>query len=199
MDDLKDYIKEHGGIQAPHLAFYLQAIRFNVESAMVSINFLSNFIEMTNETKGDYEMTGELENEVLDHLQNILIHAGALSRYFWPSRRGRYDLHKHRAETLKKQFDLGDENPLKSRQLRNQLEHFDENLDKYLWDRPIVGHILPAYVGGEIESGGVPVHLFRAFYLDTGVFETLGVRYEIQPIVDELCHLHQRVSNESGT
>ncbi|WP_075179994.1 hypothetical protein [Neptunomonas phycophila] len=199
MDDLENYIKELGGIQPPHLAFYSQAIRFNVESAMVSIEALASFIEMTNDTKGDYEMTGELQDSILDHLQNLLVHAGALSRYFWPSKPGKHDLHKHRAETLKKHFGLTDESPLKSRKLRNQLEHFDENLDKYLWAKPIVGHVLPAYVGEEIESGGVPAHLFRAFYLDNGVYETLGVRHEVQPIVDEVCYLYQRFHGEPNT
>lgn len=199
MDDLESYIKEYGGIQPPHLAFYSQAIRFNVEAAMVSIEFLASFIEMTNETKGNYEKTEELQDEILDHIQNLLIHAGALSRYFWPSKPGKHHLHEYRAETLKKHYGLSEDSPLKSRKLRNLLEHFDENLDKYLWSKPIVGYVLPAYVGAQIESGGVPAHLFRAFYIDIGIFETLGVRHEIQPIVDEVCYLYERFHNAPNT
>lgn len=59
--------------------------------------------------------------------------------------------------------------------------------------------MLPAYVGGEIESGGIPAHLFRAFYLDTGVYETLGVRHEVQPIVDEVCYLYQKLHGDPNT
>lgn len=62
MDNLENYIKDSRGIQPPHLEFYSQAIRFNVDSAMVSIEALASFIEMTNETKGDYEMTVELQD-----------------------------------------------------------------------------------------------------------------------------------------
>ena len=199
MEEMKEYIEQYKGIQPAHLAFYSQAIRFNVESAMVSIEFLASFAHMTNEAKGEYEISGQLQDEVLDNLQNLFIHAGALSRYFWPSKPGKHDLHKHRAETLKQQFNLTDASPLKNRKLRNQLEHFDENLDKYLWDKPVVGYVLPAYVGGEIESGGVPTHLFRAFYLDIGVYETLGIRYEVQPIVDEIYFLYQRFNSEPNT
>tara|TARA_R110002072_G_C7711304_1_gene514054 strand:- start:59 stop:658 length:600 start_codon:yes stop_codon:yes gene_type:complete len=199
MDKLENYIKKYGGIQPPHLLFYCQAIRFNVESAMVSIEYLASFIEMTNETEGDYEITGDLQDGILDHLQNLLVHAGALSRYFWPSKPGKHDLHKLRAETLKLHFGVSEESPLKSRMLRNQLEHFDENLDKYLWEKPIVGHVLPAYVGGEVENDGIPAHFFRAFYIDVGVFETLGVRHEVQPIVDEVCSLYQRFHSASNT
>ena len=197
MEEIEQYIRNYGGIQSPHIAFYFEAIRFNVQSAIVSIDFLANFIEMTNETRGEYEMDAELQEQILDHLQNLLIHAGALSRYFWPSKPGKYNLHKHRSETLKKHFGLTDDSPLKSRKLRNQLEHFDENLDKYLWSKPIVGNVLPAYVGGEIDSSGVPTHLFRAFYLDVGIFETLGVQYKIQPIVDEICNLNEIFRHEN--
>lgn len=199
MDNLEKYIEDHKGIQAPHLALYSEAIRFNAESAMVSVNFLAGFIQMTNETDGDYEMTGELQNQILDYLQNLLIHAAALSRYFWPSKVGKHKLHKYRAESLRSHFDLKNDSALKSRKLRNQLEHFDENLDRYLWDKPLVGYVLPAYVGGEFEKGGVPAHFFRAYYIDTGIFETLGVRHEVQPIADEVCKIYRRFHSKDGS
>ncbi len=196
MDDLADIIKKCGGIQPPHLELYSQAIRFNVESAMSSIDFLANFIETINETNGNYEITDELQNRILDNLQNFLVHAAALSRYFWPSKKGQNNLHKLRSGALKSHFGLTKDSALKSRKLRNQLEHFDENLDKYLWDKPIVGYIMPAYVGAEIRRDGVPAHFFRAFYIDTGIFETLGVRHEIQPIADEVCKVYKTLHSE---
>jgi len=164
---------------------------------MNSINYVASFIENNDKSTSESKITRELQILILDHLQNILTHAAALSRYFWPSRAGKNELHKKRAETLKRHFGLTDESPLKSRTLRNQLEHFDENLDTYLWSKPMVGYIIPAYVGYSVESNGVPKHLFRAFYIDLGIFETLGVRHEIQPIVDELCKIdaHFRSDN----
>lgn len=170
----------------------MESIRFNCEAAMNSVEYFVEFIKMSNETKGKYEMTRELQTLILDHIQNILIHAAALSRYFWPSKPGKHEIHQRRAETLRIHFDLSDDSPLKNRKLRNQLEHFDENLDNYLWSKPLVGYVLPAYVGGVMENNGVPMHLFRAFYIDVGIFETLGVRHEVQPIVDELCKIHAR-------
>ena len=192
MIDLKQVIEDCGGIQPPHLAFYMESIRFNVEAAMNSIEYLASFIEMTNETKGEYEMTRKLQTEILDNLQNMLTHAASLSRYFWPSRPGKNNIHEKRAETLRERFGLDKNSPLKNRKLRNQLEHFDENLDNHLWAKPIVGHVIPAYVGGEFDNKGVPAHLFRAFYIDSGIFETLGVRHEVQPIVDELCKIYSK-------
>lgn len=178
------------GIWPPAIAFYIQSIRFHCEAAMLSIDFLADFISMTNETAGNYEISGELQDAILNHLQNIFVHAAAISRYAWPSKPGKENLHANRGEELKLRLELSDESPLRDRNLRNKLEHFDENLDHYLNSSPIVGHVIPAYVGGPIESDGVPVHLFRAFYVDTGIFEILGHQFEAQPIVDEICRLH---------
>lgn len=189
--DIKKAIKELGGIQPPHLAFYVEAIRFNTEAAINSIEFLADFTKMSNDTNGDYEMTRELEINILDSLQNMLTHVASLSKYFWPVKDGNFKLHKKRGQTLRKHFGIKDQSPLKNRNLRNQLEHFDENLDNYLWGKPIVGHVYTSHVGGAIDGKGVPQHFFRAFYIDTGVFETLGVRYEVQPIVDELCKIYE--------
>ncbi len=96
----------HVGIQPPHFAFYSECIRFHCEAAMTAIDYLVSFIEMTNETKGHYEMSGELTNRVLDNLQSILIHSVALSRYFWPSKSGQNQLHEVRGEELRRHFKL---------------------------------------------------------------------------------------------
>lgn len=192
MTELKQFIDEYSGIQPPHLAFYMESIRFSSRAAMNSIDHLVRFINMTNETKGQYEMTSELQTVILDHLQNIFSHAAVLSRYFWPSKPGKDNLHQKRAEVLRAKFNLNNNSPLKNRMLRNQLEHLDENLDNYLWSKPLVGCVIPAYVGGIFDNDGVPTHLFRAFYIDVGIFETLGQRYEVQPIVDELCKIHDK-------
>ncbi|PSV98971.1 hypothetical protein [Photobacterium lipolyticum] len=180
------------GIQPPHVAFYSESIRFHVESAMSSIDALASFAEMTNQTNGSYEITGGMQDDLLNHLQNLFLHSATVSRYFWPSKPGKNELHKKRAKQLQEAFGIEDSSPLKSRKLRNKLEHFDENLDLYLNNKPIVGYILPAYVGGEIESEGVPVHIFRAFYIDTGEFEVLGDKFKVQPIVDEICKIHSQ-------
>ncbi|MCC9660284.1 hypothetical protein [Pseudoalteromonas sp. MB41] len=181
------------GIQPPYVAFYGQAIRFHCEAAMLSIDFLHSFANMTNEKKGEYELTGELTDQILNHLHNIFLHAASISRYFWPAQKGEDKLHHKRASQLKSIFKIDGNSPLKSRKLRNCLEHFDENLDFYLNDKPIVGYVLPSYVGATIESDGVPTHLFRAFYMDTAIFEVLGEKFEVQPIVDAICELHSGV------
>jgi hypothetical protein len=68
--------------------------------------------------------------------------AGALSRYFWPVRKG----HEWRGAQLRSAFGISDDSPLRSRDLRNSIEHFDERLDLFL-DGGVTGHVLPEYVG----------------------------------------------------
>ena len=78
-------MKETPGIFAPHLIFYYESIRFHCQCALSSVDVVASFIDMSNETKGNYEMTDELRYQILDNLQNILVHSAAISRYFWPS------------------------------------------------------------------------------------------------------------------
>jgi len=68
--DIKKIIQDCGGVQPPHLAFYIESIRFSCNAAMNSIEYVAEFIDMTNETKGQYEMNSELQVKILDHLQN---------------------------------------------------------------------------------------------------------------------------------
>lgn len=133
---------------------------------------------------------GDIDSHaVLDELQNIIVQAAAVSRYFWPSGSG----HEARGRDLRQQFQVAEDSPLKSRDLRNMIEHFDEKLDHYL-ARGIVGHIIPHYFGPMGRSRGVPQHFFRAYFTNVGVFEILGKRYEIEPIAKELWRLQKLLS-----
>ena len=190
-EELKEAIMEYGGILPPHHAFYMEAIRPHCDSAMKSVDFLASFIKMSNETKGHYEQTPELERSILDHLENLISNAAAIRRYLWPIRDGKHNLHKERGRSLRSMFGIDCNSPLKDKKLRDFLEHFDEKLDNYLWERLVTGSVVPFYVGGVPDTRGVPFHVFRAYYFDIGVFESLGTRYEVQPIVNELAKIEK--------
>ncbi len=87
-------------------------------------------------------------------------------------------------------FQVTEQSPLKSRDLRNMIEHFDEKLDHYL-SKGIVGHVIPHYFGPAGASNVVPTHFFRAYFTNAGIFEILGKRYEIKPIAEELLRIHE--------
>lgn len=134
-------------------------------------------------------MAGEREN-LLDGVQTLALQAAALSRYLWPVRTKK--LHLLRAARLRSGLGISDDSCLSNRDLRNALEHFDERLDEFC--RTLVaGIILPTYVGPLGEQHEVPRHLFRAFYTDIGVFEVLGERFEMAPILEEVEELHERL------
>jgi hypothetical protein len=173
------------GIWAPYEAFYIHAMMFNTRSAMASIDSVSAALEVISSyTSGDaFEQLDR--SALLDELQNIILQAAALSRYFWPVRQG----HEARARQLREAFDIADDNLLKNRDLRNEIEHFDEKLDAYLADG-IAGCIFPEFVGPLPESDGTRAHIFRAYYIDVGLFEMLGRRYDIQSLADEIARLH---------
>lgn len=124
--------------------------------------------------------------QILDSIQSILVHTTNLSKYFWPINDGIHKMHKKRAQSLRQHFNVPNECAIRNKDLRNHLEHLDENLDTYLWSKPIVGNIIPAYVGPEMQRNEVPYHFFRAFFTDSGTFESLGLRLDIEPIIDEL-------------
>lgn len=123
---------------------------------------------------------------ILDELQNIMVQGAAVSRYFWPSN----STHEARGRELRQQLQVTENNPLKSRDLRNMAEHFDEKLDHYLAEG-ITGQIIPHYFGPESKSSGVPKHFFRAYFVNVGIFEILGKHYKIEPIAKELLRLHE--------
>ena len=194
MEDQKESIELFKGIQPPHLAFYSQAIRFNLESAIYSVEFVVNALD---EADTEEKLVGATD-AILDAIQNMLVHTANLTKYFWETNKGLHKIHRKRAQNLRKIFNVSDTSAIKDKGLRNHLEHLDENLDKYLWSKPIVGNIYPAYVGPEMSRDAVPYHFFRAFFTDSGTFESLGLRFEIQPIVDELYELYRGSFGESN-
>ncbi len=172
-------------IWPPGEAFYIESMLTLTLSAVDSANALSRIFN------DDFDPNELTEQNVLDMVQNIVAKAAALSRYFWTSR-PKEQIHSDRSEYLRKVFEVDEGNVLQNRKLRNSIEHFDENLDLFL-NKVVVGTVVPSFVGVEPEDDGVPRHMFRAFYNRTGVFHVMGLRLEVQPIVDEVFRLHRKL------
>lgn len=183
------------GIEPMHVAFYVEAMIFNTSSALLACERAVNIIDQIEDGRLDAQAQ---KGDLLDALQNIINHSGAISRFLWPpeatprKNKRLKDLHKKRADYLKKTFEISESSPLSNRGLRNAIEHFEERLDLYLSDG-IVGHIFPSLILDKPEETEIPHHIFRAYYLTTGEFQILGERYEIEPIVSELVALHERL------
>jgi hypothetical protein len=175
-------------IWPPYQAFYIHSMLFNAMSAMRSVEHINALMAVVRENSPEDPYAVLYGGRFLSEFQNLIVHAAALSRYFWPVKEG----HRWRGAQLRQAFQMADNSPLRARGLCNAFEHFDEQLDDYL-ENGIVGQILPEYIGPFSESDGVPIHLFRAYYVDTATFQLLGNRYEIQPIVEEVGRLRNQL------
>ena len=176
-------------IWPPYEAFYIESMLFCTISAFESITIILDWVE-SNKKYQQILFNKYSEDQILDNLQNIVLQGAAISRYFWPTRKGKNNIHKLRSEKLREAFKICENNPLKNRDLRNAIEHFDERLDKYL-TQEIVGHIIPKYVGPKPDNDGVPIHIFRAFYTDIGEFILLGNHFKIEGIIREIIKIQK--------
>lgn len=167
-------------IWAPFEAFYIESMLSLTEAALMSATLMKDLLLTL--SKGPARVD---THSALNHLQNIVHQAAALSRYFWPSD----ESHMPRGMYLRSVLQVDDDSPLKSRSVRNQIEHFDERLDDYLKES-FVGNVMPSYFGKTPPDDGVQRHIFRAYYLETGVFEILGKRIAIEPLVVEIMRIH---------
>lgn len=172
----------------PYEAFYVESMLTRTSSALSSVELANEIIQVLIQQRED-SLPSDWRRVLLDQMQNIVIQGGAISRFFWPPRDGKESLYKKRGRYLRGIFHVEDGSPLESRAIRNHVEHFDEKLDDYLLS-PVFGHILPDYVGHSAQRGGIPFHVFRGYYLDSGVFQILSEKFEINPLVEEIARVN---------
>lgn len=177
-------------IHPPFEAMYIQSMLLNSTSAVRSILKLESIFARLPERPTIEDVEKLPVKLVLNELQNMIGHAGALSRYFWPVRKE----FSARGATLREVFSLDEASPLFDRDLRNAIEHFDERLDKY-FSQDLVGCFFPEYVGVKPIDDGVPGHFFRAFFVDTGKFRLLDEEFEMKPVADEILFIQQHLES----
>jgi hypothetical protein len=184
-------------IHTPFQAFYIQSMLFNSTSAMRSIEGLNLILHELPDAVSSEDLVALQRKPLLYDLQNIVLQGAALSRYFWPIR-SKDQVHATRGQALQNAFAIDGSSPLNSRDLRNALEHFDERLDQYLLG-DLVGYVIPEYVGFMPEDSGLPNHFFRAYFIDCGIFHLLGVNYLIDPIINAIEDIHQKLRAMDGS
>ena len=176
-----------GGIWPPHEAFYLESMLFSTNTAIRASNDVHAALQSGADVSASSTEWQQCARSIIDGIQTIALEAAALSRYFWPARSK--EPHASRAARLRNGLGVGERSALRDRALRNKLEHFDEQLDRFCLGLT-AGVILPTYVGPMPAEPEVPTNVFRAYYTDAGVFEVLGSRFEIQPLLDAILDLH---------
>jgi hypothetical protein len=182
-------------IWPPYEAIYIQSMLFNSSSAVRSILRLESIFAKLSERPTTADLDRLPTKTILDELQNLVVQAGVLSRYFWPVRSG----HGPRGKVLRECFALTESSPLFNRDLRNAIEHFDERIDKY-FSHGAFGCFFPEYVGTRPEDDGDPGHFFRAFFVDTVEFRLLDEDFEVKPLADEVLFIqhHLELMDKDG-
>jgi len=170
--------------------FYLDGMLYccsSVESAFERLNpALKKIVDGAYSEDEEWE----IKDIILCEAQNLIGHAASLSKYLWPpSKSGKY---QRRGKKLRDALGVTEASPLKSRRVRNALEHFDEKLDDYL-SEGMFGYIFPKWVDVKPTAGEPEHHLFRAFYIDVAEFEVLGENVPIQPLFDEVMDIGQKL------
>jgi len=174
-------------IWPPFEVFFIHSMLFNSQSGTCSIRKISAMLAHLPSKYTSEDLKRLPAHDILSELQNIVLQGAALSRYFWPVRKG----YEARAKHLRESLEVKGDNPLRVRSLRNAIEHFDEKLDDYLSDG-LVGVAYPEFVGPRPQSD-VPFHLFRAYYLDCGIFQLLDHEYTIEPIAKEILRINKKL------
>lgn len=171
-------------IQPYYEAFYIEALASHTTTVLMLCNRVNRVIGYLEQIPKEKILV--LKHSVLDDLQNIISNAAALSKYFWPP--SNKQIHQDRAHQLREVFSVTDDSPIKSRDLRNAIEHFDERLDIFCQDlRP--GETFPFYVGAKGEDDGMPRYFFRAYFTDTAYFRLLEKEYAINPLIEEVARI----------
>ena len=161
-------------------AFYSKALLTKTRSILNDFELLNKIFE------SEY-YDCQNDDVILDLFQNIILNAGAISRFFWPSNKKIY--YKIRGKKLKEVYRVSDSSILKNRDMRNYIEHFDEKLDDFLKEFD-TWTVMQKYVG-PLSYVNDNRTFFRAYFYDKQIFKILNVEYEIKPIIDEIRRIHE--------
>jgi len=169
--------------------FYFECIRMAATSAIASWEEINSIV--TNQDAYD-----EHHLMLIDLAENIVNQAGIISRYFFPTKDRRNPdknkIHQLRGEKLRSMFSIDENNILTDRKFRNHIEHFDENLDKFL-NQPVAGVIYPKTIfqnSAEITS---IMHLFKAYVVKDFKYISLSQEIALAALVEEIYRIYNLI------
>lgn len=168
-------------IWPPYEIFYIESLLTLTGIATSDYEYLDEII--TNQKL--FEQNPEI---LIDLAENIINQAATISRYLWPTKQ-KPKIHRLRGEKLREKLLINDDNILKSRTVRNFIEHFDENLDEFL-NKPIAGTFFPKRIVFNSNELDEVTFVFKAYIINEFTYRTLDREVCIIPIIKEIYRLH---------
>lgn len=171
-------------IWPPYEIFYIESLLTKTKTAILDYELLSKAIT-------DHKKFKQNPYIVIDLAENIINQSAAISRYLFPSRNkgAKNKVHERRGVKLRESLQIGQNNILEHRFVRDYAEHFDEKLDIFL-SKPIAGNFMPSrIVLDSSELDGV-TFVFRAFVVNEFKFICLEKQIVILPIIKEIYRIH---------
>ncbi len=171
-------------IWPPYEVFYIESLLTKTKSAIRDYELLDKVIT----TPTLFE---ENPNILIDLSENIINQGAGISRFLFPARyKGtRNRIHKLRGEKLREFLQVGEDNPLEHRFVRDYAEHFDEKLDIFL-SKPIAGNFIPTRVVFDSQELDNFTFVFRAYIVNEFKFICLEKQICILPIIKEIYRIH---------
>ncbi len=149
----------------------------------------------------DAIIKNEIDDDFFQHALDLIHHAAAVSRIFWPPR-GRNKKSTKRAQkrgqSLRDLLDLKSGHPIQNRSLRDHFEHFDERLDEWAENsknRNIVQRLFGprSSIGGDAIQDSDIIHHFDPA---TNIFGFRGEHYNIQELATGLDDVYEIINTK---
>lgn len=127
--------------------------------------------------------------QVFRSLHSMLTHASNVSKLLWPPRSKNNA--KARGRSLRAILAITDESPLRSRELRNNLEHFDEQLDE--WVKSPTAMIVDDTIGDISGAKQFGDDVWRWYDPQSLEFLFKGEKYQLDDIFQALQEVDQKI------
>lgn len=120
------------------------------------------------------------------YAQSMLSCTANISKYLWGRKYG------EDRELIRKLLDIQDDSPLKDRQVRNHIEHFDERLLQ--WEKRIQDDEIytDAGIGTEDSYNDYTYTPFRYYAMDTNIIYFKDLKFDINNMVVEIRRVRNR-------
>jgi hypothetical protein len=166
---------------------------FYIESLLTLTGTATSYYEYLDKVITNQKLFDQNPYILIDIAENIINQAATISRYLWPTKE-KPKVHRLRGEKLREKLLINKDNILKSRTIRNFIEHFDENLDEFL-TKPIVGNFLPKSIVLDSNELDEVTFVFRAYIINEFTYKSLDREVCILPLIKEISRIHNLLVN----